>query len=64
MFNFLNNISAKEVVVLVVIVVVLIIFFGKKGVVGIGKSSGETFKEIKKIKKNFTDATKDDESDS
>ena len=62
MFNFLNNISPKELIVLVVIIVVLIIFFGKRAVVGMGKSSGETFREIKKIKKNFTDATKDDDA--
>lgn len=61
MFNFLQNISPKELLVLVVIVVLVIIFFGKRAVVGLGKSSGETFKEMKKIKKNFTDATKDDE---
>lgn len=60
MFNFFKNLSPKELIVLVVIIVTFVILFGSRTVTKLGKSSGETFKEIKKIKKNFTEAIKDE----
>ena len=51
MFNFLKNIGSTELIILVIIIILL---FGAKVVIGLGKTSGETVKEIKKIKKEFT----------
>lgn len=61
MFNFIKNISPVEIVLLAVI---LILIFGTKFVTGIGKTGGETLKEIKNIKKEIVDAVKDDGSES
>ncbi len=58
MFDFIKNISSTE---LIIIVLILVIFFGGKAITGLAKTSGETVKEIKKIKKNFTDALEDDD---
>lgn len=57
MLNFFKNISPTEWVVIALIVV---IFFGGKIATRLGRASGETLKEIKKIKKNFTEAIEDD----
>lgn len=57
MLNFLKNLSPIEVVV---IALILIVFFGAKAVTKMGKLGGETLKEVKKIKKNFTEAVEDD----
>ena len=48
MFEFIKNISPTE---LGIIVVILIILFGSKLIIGLARTSGETVKEIKKIKK-------------
>lgn len=53
MFNFIKNISPTELIILAVI---LILIFGSKIVTGIGKTGGETLKEIKNIKKEITSA--------
>lgn len=53
MLNFFRNLSPIEIGVIVVIVVVL---FGPKAMKKFGKMSGETLKEVKNIKKNFSDA--------
>ncbi len=58
MLNFIKNIGPTEWIIIALIVV---IFFGAKIARSLGKASGETFKEIKKIKKNFTEAIEDDE---
>jgi Sec-independent protein translocase protein TatA len=58
MFNFLKNISPTELIILAAI---LLLLFGSKIFVSLGKTSGETLKEIKKIKKNFTEAVEDEE---
>jgi TatA/E family protein of Tat protein translocase len=58
MFNFLSNISPTELIIIAVIIVVL---FGARILVGMAKTSGETFKEIKKVKKVFTETLKDDD---
>ena len=39
---------------------ILVLLFGAKVAVGLGKTSGETVKEIKKIKRTFTEAIDDD----
>lgn len=61
MFGFLKNIGPTE---LIVIAVVVIFFFGSKIATKLGKASGETFREIKKVKKSFTEAVSDDEDNS
>lgn len=53
MFNFLNNIGPTELIILVII---LIVFFGGKAITSLAKTSGESVKEIRKIKKEFTSA--------
>ncbi|QQG47680.1 MAG: twin-arginine translocase TatA/TatE family subunit [Candidatus Woesebacteria bacterium] len=57
MLDFIKNISPTE---LVIIALILIVFFGSKVVINLSKGAGETFREIKKIKKNFTEAIEDD----
>lgn len=59
MFNFIKNIGTTEWIIIGLIVVV---FFGGKIAMKLGKAGGETFREIKKIKKNFTEAIEDGES--
>lgn len=58
MLNFIKNISPTE---WAVIALILIVFFGAKVVTKLGKVGGESLKEIKKIKKNFTEAIEDKE---
>ena len=60
MLNFLKNISPIELVILATIIIVL---FGSKFFVKLGKTSGESIREIKNIKKNLTDAFEDDDSE-
>lgn len=58
MFNFIKNISPTEIIIIVLILVVL---FGGKAIAGrLARTSGETIKEVKKIKKEFTEAIEDD----
>ena len=58
MFGFLKNISSTELIILASIVLLL---FGSKAFMSLGKTGGETLKEIKKIKKNLTEAFEDQE---
>lgn len=58
MLDFVKNISPVE---LGAIALILIVFFGSKLVTGFAKTSGETLREMKKIKKNFTEAMEDNE---
>ena len=58
--NLIKNISPTE---LIIIIVVLFVLFGSKTLVRLGRSGGETLKEIKSVKKSFMDAVSDDESD-
>lgn len=53
MLNFLRNLGPTE---LIIIGVILVVFFGSKRIVGLGKTAGETTKEFKKIKKEYSDA--------
>lgn len=61
MFDFIKNISSTE---LIIIVLILVVLFGAKVIIGLGKASGETVKEIKNIKKEFTNAIEDDDKSS
>ena len=58
MFDFIKNISPVE---LGAIALILIVLFGAKVVINMAKTSGQTFKEIKNIKKTFTEAVRDDD---
>jgi Sec-independent protein translocase protein TatA len=60
MFNFIKNIGPTE---LIVVAVVILFFFGAKIATKLGKAGGETYKEIKKVKKSFTDAVGDEGSE-
>ena len=60
MLDFLKNIGPIE---WAVIILILILLFGSKIVRGLGKTSGETVKEIKKVRKTFTEALEDDDED-
>lgn len=51
MLDFVKNIGPTEILVIAVIV---ILFFGSRIAVRIGRSSGETLKEIKKIRNEIT----------
>ncbi|MEK7203680.1 MAG: twin-arginine translocase TatA/TatE family subunit [Patescibacteria group bacterium] len=57
MFNFLNNIGPTE---LIIVGLILIVFFGGKAITSLARTSGETVKEIKKIKREFTKTIDDD----
>jgi Sec-independent protein translocase protein TatA len=61
MFNFLNNIGPTEWAVIAFIV---LFFFGSKVATKLGRTGGETLKEIRNIKKTFTDAIEDDKDKS
>lgn len=60
MFNFLKNISPTEIIIIVLILVVLL--GGKAIAARLARTSGETVKELKKIKKEFTKAVEDDDT--
>lgn len=61
MFNFIRNLGPTE---LIIIGVILVVFFGAKRIADLGKTGGETVKEMKKIKKEFSSAIDDVKSDS
>lgn len=56
MLNFIKNISPTE---LVLILIILVVLFGGKVISKLGRTGGETVKEIKKVKKAFTDTVQD-----
>lgn len=60
MFNFIKNIGPTEWILIALVVVV---FFGGKIAAKLGKAGGETFREIKKAKKSFTEALEDKDGD-
>ena len=59
MLDFIKNISPTE---LIIIVVIFILLFGAKAVTSLARTGGETVKEIKKVKREFTKALEDDDS--
>lgn len=52
MLAFLKNISPTE---WTIIALILVVFLGRSTVIKLGKTGGETLKEIKNIKKSITD---------
>lgn len=58
MFDFIKNISPVE---LIIIALILVVFFGGRAITGLARTSGETVKEMKKIKKGFMEAIEDDD---
>lgn len=60
MFNFLKNLSPIEIGV---IVLVLVVLFGAKTITSLARTSGKSFKEIKKVRKTFTEAVEDGDSE-
>lgn len=57
MLNFFKNLSPTEIAV---IALIIIVFFGSKVVIGLGRAGGSTLREMKKIKRNFTEAIEDE----
>ena len=61
MFDFIKNISPTE---LIIIVLILVVLFGGKAIAGrLARTGGKTAKELKKIKKEFTDAMEIEDDD-
>lgn len=60
MFPFIKNISPLE---LVIIGLILVALFGATISTTLGKKIGEAFREIKKLKSNFTEAIEDTAND-
>jgi len=58
MFEFIKNIGPTE---LIIIVLILIVFFGGRAITRLARTSGETVKELKKAKKEFTAALDEDD---
>lgn len=58
MINFIKNISPTELIILAAILLVL---FGAKAFTSLGKTAGESLKEVKNIKRSFNDAVEDKE---
>jgi len=56
--NVIKNISPTE---LLIIALILVVVFGSKAVARLGRTGGETLREINKIKNSFTDAIEDDQ---
>lgn len=59
MFDLIKNVGSTEIII---ILLVLVILFGANTISDMAKKGGETLKEVKKIKKDIIDATKDDPS--
>lgn len=60
MLNFIRNISPTE---WLIIALILIVFFGSKLIIKLGKASGETLKQIKNVKKSFSEAVEEEKPD-
>jgi Sec-independent protein translocase protein TatA len=58
--SFLQNIGPTELILLAIIIVAL---FGSKILISLGKTAGESFKEIKNIKKTFKDAVENEDKE-
>lgn len=61
MFELIKNIGSTE---LLIILLVLVIVFGANTISDMARKGGETLKEVKKIKKDIIEATKDDPASS
>lgn len=60
MFNFIKNIGSTEIIL---IAIILIVIFGPRLIKALGRTSGETLKEVKKVKKEFTKAIEIEDDD-
>lgn len=60
MLSFLKNISTTEIII---IVLILIVLFGSKIAIKLARTSGESLKEIKKIKRSLSEAIEGDKLD-
>jgi Sec-independent protein translocase protein TatA len=58
MLDVLKDVSPTELILLIAILVIL---FGSKAIINLGKTGGETIRELKNIKKELTDAIKGDD---
>lgn len=56
MLDFVKNISSTEIIVIALILVML---FGAKVVTNLARTSGQTLKEAKKVKKSFVESLED-----
>lgn len=61
MFDFIKNISSTE---LIIVLIILTVLFGPRLIKALGRTSGETLKEVKQIKKEFVEIVKDDDEPS
>lgn len=57
MFNFIKNIGPTEIAL---IAIVFILIFGAGIAAKLGKTSGQTLREIRNVKKTFGEALDDD----
>ncbi len=57
MFDFIKNIGPTE---LIIIAAVLILLFGGKIITSFARTSGQTVKELKKVKKEFKEAVSEE----
>ena len=53
MIEFLKNISPTE---LIIVLLIFVILFGSKVITNLARTSGQSVKEIKKLKEEFSDA--------
>lgn len=60
LLNFIKNISPTE---LIIIVLILVVLFGGRAITRLGRTGGETVKEIKNIKRGFLESIEDDKPD-
>lgn len=60
MLNFIKNLGPAE---WIIIGVILVVFFGSKRIANLGKSAGEATREVKRIKKELTEASADVKSE-
>lgn len=59
MLDFIKNISPTE---LIIILVILVLLFGSRIITKLARTSGETVKELKNVKKEFTKSLEVDDS--
>jgi TatA/E family protein of Tat protein translocase len=57
--DFLKNISPTEMIILAIIIILL---FGSKVLISLGKTAGESIREIKKVKKSIVESVDDNDS--
>jgi sec-independent protein translocase protein TatA len=59
MLDFIKNLSSTE---LIVILIILLVLFGARLITNLARTSGQSVKELKKIKKEFMSAIDDNKS--